>query len=98
MNATHGWWRASFRQCIGLKPVPVIPRRQPSLEPLRSEAEALQSTLRLPPRQDARDVADDGIDVVYRIERALAQSCQLPPAPLDRALLLIGRRHGFEDQ
>lgn len=66
-----------------------------NLEPLRKEAQAFVANLKLPRRQDARDIVDRGVDLVYRIERAVAQHCQLPPAPLDRALLLIGRRHGF---
>jgi hypothetical protein len=33
---------------------------------------------------------------VYRIERSIEQRCRTPITPLDRALLLIGRLHGFE--
>jgi hypothetical protein len=40
----------------------------------------------------------DGLDLVYRIERAVQQHCGPMLTPLDRALLLIGRRRGFEEQ
>lgn len=66
--------------------------------PLRDEARNFQSALALPRRREPRDLVDDGVDLVYRIEKAVEQSCGTPPAPLDRALLLIGRRHGFGEQ
>jgi tetratricopeptide (TPR) repeat protein len=67
-----------------------------SLESLHKEVEDFQSELARARRgQDSRDAIDHGVDLLYRVERAAAQSCPLPPAPLDRALLLIGRRHGF---
>jgi tetratricopeptide (TPR) repeat protein len=67
-----------------------------SLEPLRNELEEFQSERETARKgQDSRDAIDEGVDLAYRIERAAAQSCPLPPTPLDRALLLIGRRHGF---
>jgi hypothetical protein len=69
-----------------------------SLEPLRNEAGAFQASLRLPPRRDLRDLLDEGIDLAYRIERAVERRCETPLAPFDRALLLIGRRYGFEEQ
>jgi tetratricopeptide (TPR) repeat protein len=67
-----------------------------SLESLREEVEDFRSELARARRgPDSRDAIDHGVDLLYRIERAAAQSCALPLAPLDRALLLIGRRHGF---
>jgi len=69
-----------------------------SLEPLRDEAQAFQASLGLPRRREPRDLVDDGIDLAYRIERAVEERCGAPLAPLDRALLLIGRRHGFQEQ
>lgn len=48
-------------------------------------------------RSPSRDVVDDGIDLVHRIELAAERECGVPPSTFDRALLLIGRRHGFED-
>jgi tetratricopeptide (TPR) repeat protein len=65
---------------------------------LHDEVRDLQSALNLPRRQDPRDMVDEGVDLVYRIERATEQSCGMPAAPLDRALLLIGRRHGLGEQ
>jgi len=35
---------------------------------------------------------------VYRIERGTGRSCPTSATPLDRALLLIGRSHGFDEQ
>jgi hypothetical protein len=40
---------------------------------------------------------DDGLDLACRVERAVEQGCSVLGAPLDRAILLIGRRHGFDE-
>jgi tetratricopeptide (TPR) repeat protein len=45
---------------------------------------------------DLRDLIDEGVDLVYRIERSIELRCSTPITALDRALLLIGRRNGFE--
>lgn len=68
-----------------------------SLEGLRSEAREFQSSLALRRRREPRDFVDRGVELVYRIERAAGQNCPIPPQPLDRALVLIGRKHGFEE-
>jgi tetratricopeptide (TPR) repeat protein len=73
-------------------------RANAAMEHLRSEVRAFQSALDLPRRREPRDLVDDGVDLVYRVERAMEQSCGMPAAPLDRALLLIGRRHGLGEQ
>jgi tetratricopeptide (TPR) repeat protein len=67
------------------------------LRSLRDEARDFQLALSLPQHRQPRDFVDDGVEFVYRIERA-AERCAMPPAPLDRAFLLIGRRHGLEEQ
>jgi len=69
----------------------------PSLEPLRAEALEFQSTLGAA-RRRRQPVVDDGVDLVYRIERGTGRSCPTSATPLDRALLLIGRSHGFDEQ
>jgi hypothetical protein len=48
-------------------------------------------------RTPTRDVVDGGVDLVHRIEVVAARHCIAPASSFDRALLLIGRRHGFED-
>jgi hypothetical protein len=68
-----------------------------ALELLRNEAREFESPLGQRRRQDSRDLIDDGVDLVYRIERAAEQSCRVAPVPFDRALLLIGRRHRLEE-
>jgi tetratricopeptide (TPR) repeat protein len=88
-------WQQAMRRleaCLGDGSMP----SNASLEPLRNEARTLQASLGLRRRQ-ARDLVDGGVDLVYRIERAVQRYCAMPPTPLDRALLLIGRRHGFEE-
>jgi tetratricopeptide (TPR) repeat protein len=74
------------------------PQANAGLEALRSEARALRAALDLPPRREPRDLVDDGIELVYRVERAVHDRCRTSPGPFDRALLLIGRRHAFEEQ
>lgn len=67
-----------------------------SLAPIHDEALVFTSVLELPARRAPQDFVDDGLDLTYRIERAVDGNCDTPSAPLDRALVLIGRRHGFE--
>lgn len=66
----------------------------------RAELESLQAEARLVAaalnrRAGGRDIVEDGLDLVYRMEREAEERCATPAAPFDRALLLIGRRHGF---
>lgn len=74
-----------------------MPRNE-TLERLRKETRDLRSSLDLPRRREPRDLVDDGVDLAYRIERKVERSCGSPAAPLDRALLLIGRRYGLGEQ
>jgi predicted Zn-dependent protease len=48
-------------------------------------------------RTPSRDVIDDGVDLVHHVESIAARHCVVPAQSFDRALLLIGRRHGFGD-
>jgi tetratricopeptide (TPR) repeat protein len=58
---------------------------------LRNEARAFKRRLTPQVPRD-EDVVEEGVDLVYRIASHVADVC--PPAtPLDRALMLIGRRH-----
>lgn len=66
------------------------------LESIRTEALDFEAAVAAQPRGDVRDLVDDGVDLIYRIERSIEPSCRSLTTPLDRALLLIGRRRGFE--
>ena len=68
------------------------------LESIRTEALDFDAALAAERRGDVRDFIDDGVDLIYRIERAIEPRCRRLTTPLDRALLLIGRRRGFEEQ
>ena len=57
---------------------------------LRDEAQDFERRLPLAARDN--DVIEDGLALIYRIERYVTQVCP-PVTPLDRALLLIGERH-----
>ena len=63
---------------------------------LRHEADAFAGRLRPPAIRESATV-DAGVDLVYRIEREIAANCQ-PSTPMDRALILIARRHGAADR
>lgn len=66
------------------------------LESLRTEAIDFEATVAAQRRGDIRDFIDDGVDLIYRIERSIEPGCRSLTTPLDRALLLIGRLRGFE--
>lgn len=64
--------------------------------PLRAALDALQPRLR--PRQPIdQDTVEDVLDVSGRIEKYAAARCG-PAAPIDRALLIVARRHGAAGQ
>jgi tetratricopeptide (TPR) repeat protein len=63
---------------------------------LRDEAEAFKTQLSSFAVHE-EDTIETGVELIYRIERDLAQHCS-PLAPLDRALILIGRRHGADQR
>jgi tetratricopeptide (TPR) repeat protein len=69
-----------------------------SLDLLRKEIRDFEAALEGRRRQETGDLVEAGVDLVYRAERAAEQRCTAAPAPFDRALLLIGRRHGLEEQ
>jgi tetratricopeptide (TPR) repeat protein len=67
-----------------------------SLEALQIETADFDAAVAEERPTDLRDLIDEGVDLVYRVERSIEIRCSTPITPLDRALLLIGRRHGFE--
>lgn len=69
--------------------VPQAP--DPALPALRDEARDFGPRLASPEGREAETI-DAGMDVLYRVEEALDRVCQ-PTSDLDRALLLICRRH-----
>ena len=84
--------RASLDFCLA---DPVVAGRA-SLEALQAEGVEFDVAIAEQRNGDLRNLVDDGVDLVYRIERSIEQRCRTPITQLDRALLLIGRRHGFE--
>jgi len=67
-----------------------------TLEALQIETVDFDAAVAEQRRGDLRDLVDEGVDLIYRIERSIELRCSTPITALDRALLLIGRRHGFE--
>lgn len=67
------------------------------LETLLASARQFEATLMARNKPNASDQIDAGFDIVYRGVRAADRACG-SPEPLDRALRLIGQRHGLEDQ
>jgi tetratricopeptide (TPR) repeat protein len=61
---------------------------------LQHEVQAFAARLK-PPRIRESETVDAAIDLVYRIEQEIATACP-PSMPMDRALMLIGRRHGAD--
>lgn len=66
------------------------------LESLLVNARELDATLSARSRPTTSDQIEAGFDVVLRGERLADRACG-SSEPLDRALLLIARRHGLED-
>ena len=70
--------------------------RRVALGPLHTELQTFASTFAARSRRDPRDVSEEGLELAYRVETAIEQACGPATAPLDRAILLIGRRHGLD--
>lgn len=70
--------------------------RRDVLEPLHAELQAFASTFRARSRRDPRDVSEEALELAYRVEASVEQACGPATAALDRAILLIGRRHGLD--
>ena len=68
-----------------------------ALEPFLTEARALGAALNGRDRLSTSDQIETAFDVVARGERITDRACG-SPEPFDRALLLIAKRHGLEDQ
>jgi tetratricopeptide (TPR) repeat protein len=89
---------AAFQQA--LETLDTCLERQPAagpLDALRLEATTFEEQLTSKAGRDSPDTIEAGTDLVYRIERGAQGACGAP-TPADQALLLIGRRHGFENQ
>ena len=39
---------------------------------------------------------EEALELAYRVQASVEQACGPATAPLDRAILLIGRRHGLD--
>lgn len=61
---------------------------------LRADALAVHDALGTVRARVSREDIDAGFEVALRLELAIDERCA-PAAPLDRAVLLIGRRHGL---
>lgn len=67
------------------------------IQPFLEDARELEAALGARNKPNSFDDIESGFDMVYRGERAAERACGSPD-PFDRALVLIGRRHGLEDQ
>ena len=91
MSADFAYARERFSACA------VAPTdEKASGSALAGEVDQFASELAAPQPMDA-DTIEAGVDLVYRLEQEVVQRCP-PPAPKDRALLLIGRRHGAAER
>ncbi len=87
--------RGALEGCLANLAADAAPRA--SLESLQAELESFTTQMK-PVRGAVRsDLVEDGTDLAYRIERGVESSCGVT-APADRALILIGGRHGLDPQ
>jgi hypothetical protein len=73
------------------------PTRGKAFESLRAEVSALKPKLALVALRRFPESIETSVDLVYRVEQQAVDSCG-PRSALDRALLLIGRRHQADRQ
>jgi tetratricopeptide (TPR) repeat protein len=85
--------RTRLDACVGHSPAPSA-TRQAALDALRAELDALHATPAGKGRDGSVEAIEAGLNLIYRIERETAE-CG-PPSSLDRALLLIAKRHEID--
>jgi len=90
-----GFEEATMRLDACLTETPASDTRRSGFEALQASARALRPMLTPANVRRSPDIIDTVFELVYRIEQQTAERCG-PPSPLDRALLLIGRRHGTD--
>jgi hypothetical protein len=73
------------------------PQADKAFHPLRAEAIPLEAALSLQRIRRAPETIDTALTLIYRMEQQAAASCGQGSA-LDRALLIIGRRHEADRQ
>ncbi len=87
--------RGALDGCLAKLPADAAPRA--SFESLQAELAALTTQMK-PVRGAVRsDLVEDGTDLAYRIERGVESTCGITTSG-DRALILIGKRHGLDPQ
>ena len=90
ITAAFTYAQARFSTCLGLPDASVgLPV---ALQSLAADVDAYASQLQQPNPVDADEV-EAGVDLVYRMERVIADRC-VPQTPMDEALLRIGELHG----
>lgn len=87
--------RATARVDECLDTVKTSDPRRAGFEALDASARALAPMLTPSNVRRSPDIIDTVFGLVFRIEQQTAEGCG-PATPLDRALLLIGRRHGTD--
>lgn len=73
------------------------PEASTTLEPLRAEANTMESALVPEKLRLTSESIDAAVNLIYRIEQQTADACG-PGSTFDRALILIGRRHEADTQ
>jgi hypothetical protein len=94
---TGGFVQAAERLDQCLTDASLGQSKRVGLESLRGEAHAFEGLLSSKRRAQSEDWLVSGVDLIYRIEQETVGACA-PPSSVDRALLLIGRRHEADRQ
>jgi tetratricopeptide (TPR) repeat protein len=68
----------------------------PALTALKDESDRYRAAIDDHTLRQLPDAVDTGFELAFRIEQASQNGCG-PADPLDRAILLVGRRHGLEN-
>lgn len=81
----------TLQVCLAAAPAAVS-----DLQILQAEAAAFTARSAAAARRAPGDIVEDGLELAYRIESAVDDHCRQMAVPLDRAILLIGRRRGID--
>jgi hypothetical protein len=95
LSAAIAQARGALGACLSSLPANAAPRS--TLEALDAEGSKVSAQVAAPRGPQPPDLVEDGMDLAYRIERGVESVCGVTAAS-DRALLLIGRRHGLDPQ
>lgn len=83
-----------LNECLTRQPT----RNDTLVGALAAEARAVERRWASAASRPTLDDVEEGMELIVRIERTVAEACGAPVTPIHQALLLIAKQHGLDDK